>query len=69
MAARASTTSISSGFDDDATANGQRSAQRRTASTAPGISGGALPYRSSMRSTTAALISSGVPGTPSSSAM
>ena len=38
-----STTSISSGFDDEAIASGHRAAIRRTASTAPGISGGASP--------------------------
>ena len=37
---RGTTASISSGFDDEAIPSGHRSASRRTASTAPGISGG-----------------------------
>ena len=39
----ATTTSISSGFDDDAMPSGNRAAIRRTASTAPGMSGGSSP--------------------------
>jgi hypothetical protein len=41
--AACSTTSINSGFDDDAIASGQCAAAIRTAATAPSISGGASP--------------------------
>ena len=60
---------ITCDVDEEAIASGTLAAMRRTAATAPGMSGGDSPYRASIRATMASLISSGVPGTPSTSAM